>query len=60
MARRLGRSSVQGGGSDVIMNRPTSMVFDPTDPNRWWESGNYNGGGVYRTDDAGAVVSPAR
>ena len=47
----------QDGGSDEIINRPTSMVFDPVDPNRWWESGNYQGAGIYRTDDAGAVFS---
>jgi photosystem II stability/assembly factor-like uncharacterized protein len=47
----------QDGGSDEIINRPTSMVFDPVDPSRWWESGNYQGAGIYRTDDAGAVFS---
>lgn len=45
----------QGGGSDVITNRPSSLVFDPADPDRWWESGAYTGPGIYRTDDAGAT-----
>jgi photosystem II stability/assembly factor-like uncharacterized protein len=42
----------QGGGSDKIENRTSSIVFDPEDPNRFWQSGIY-GPGVYRTDDDG-------
>jgi hypothetical protein len=43
----------QGPGSDPISNRPSTVVYDPTDPQVFWESGIYNGGGVFRTDDAG-------
>jgi photosystem II stability/assembly factor-like uncharacterized protein len=42
-----------GEDSDVITNRPSSLLFDPDDPDVFWESGIYNGGGVYRTDDGG-------
>jgi hypothetical protein len=43
----------QGQDSAVITNRGSTIVFDPADPNVFWESGIYNEGGVYRTDDAG-------
>jgi hypothetical protein len=43
----------QGQGSDEITNRTTSIVWDPEDPNTFWESGVYNGGGIYRTVDNG-------
>jgi photosystem II stability/assembly factor-like uncharacterized protein len=45
----------QGQGSAVISNRPSSIVYDPDNPDTYWESGIYNGGGVYRTDDGGAT-----
>jgi photosystem II stability/assembly factor-like uncharacterized protein len=45
----------EGGGSAEIVNRPTGMLFDPEHPDTYWESGIYNGGGVYRTDDGGAT-----
>jgi hypothetical protein len=41
-----------GQGSEQIGNRPSAIVFDPDDANRFWESGIY-GDGVYRTDDRG-------
>ena len=44
-----------GSGSAVIINRPSSIVYDPDHPSTWWESGIYNGAGVYRTDDDGAT-----
>lgn len=44
-----------GPGSAVITNRPASIVYDPDDPAVFWESGIYNGGGVYRTDDGGTT-----
>jgi photosystem II stability/assembly factor-like uncharacterized protein len=44
-----------GAGSDAITNRPSSIVYDPSNANVWWESGIYNGGGVYRTDDDGVT-----
>lgn len=40
-------------GSATLGNGPTGIVFDPSDPRRYWESGIY-GPGVFRTDDAGA------
>src|SRR5262245_59861200 len=46
---QLGR----GSGSDVITNRPSSIVYDPLDPRIFWESGIYNGGGIYKTTDGG-------
>lgn len=44
-----------GEGSAVITNRPSSIVYDPEHPAVFWESGIYNGGGVYRTDDGGVT-----
>jgi photosystem II stability/assembly factor-like uncharacterized protein len=44
-----------GAGSDKITNRPTMIVYDPTDPNTFWEAGIYNGGGVYKTADNGVT-----
>ena len=46
-----------GEGSAEIVNRPTSIVFDPDDPDRFWESGLFNSGSVYRTDDAGTTFT---
>jgi photosystem II stability/assembly factor-like uncharacterized protein len=43
----------QGAGSASIVNRGSTIVYDPDRPNTFWESGIYNGGGVYRTDDNG-------
>jgi photosystem II stability/assembly factor-like uncharacterized protein len=42
-----------GDDSDTIANRTSSLLFDPDDADVFWESGIYNGGGVYRTDDGG-------
>jgi photosystem II stability/assembly factor-like uncharacterized protein len=42
-----------GEGSADIINRPSAFVFDPEDTNRFWESGIYNGPGVYVTRDLG-------
>jgi photosystem II stability/assembly factor-like uncharacterized protein len=42
-----------GAGSAVITNRPSSIVYDPEDAETFWESGIYNGGGVYKTADSG-------
>lgn len=41
------------GSGDVIVHRPSSIVYDPNDPDVYWESGIYNGPGVFRTDDNG-------
>jgi hypothetical protein len=45
----------EGAGSDTIVNRPTTLIVDPEQPNRFWEGGNYNGGGVFKTEDDGAT-----
>jgi photosystem II stability/assembly factor-like uncharacterized protein len=42
-----------GAGSAVITNRISAVVYDPAHPGTFWESGIYNGGGVYRTADNG-------
>ncbi len=47
----MGRSA----GSATIVNRASSIVYDPDHAETFWESGLYNGGGVYRTDDDGAT-----
>lgn len=44
-----------GAGSASITNRPSSIVYDPEHPGTFWESGIYNGGGVYKTTDDGAT-----
>jgi photosystem II stability/assembly factor-like uncharacterized protein len=46
-----------GKGSAVITNRPQAIVFDPQDSKRFWESGIYNGGGVYETEDDGTTLT---
>jgi hypothetical protein len=43
----------QGQGSAVITDRPSSITYDPSHPNTFWESGIYNGGGLYLTTDNG-------
>jgi len=47
---RLGAAS-----GATIRNRATSIVQDPDNPSTYWQSGAYNGGGVYRTNDSGAT-----
>jgi photosystem II stability/assembly factor-like uncharacterized protein len=42
-----------GAGSDTIINRPSWIAYDPANPSVFWESGIYNGGGVYKTTDSG-------
>jgi photosystem II stability/assembly factor-like uncharacterized protein len=44
-----------GSGSASIINRASTIVYDPDHPDTFWESGIYNAGGVYRTDDGGAT-----
>jgi photosystem II stability/assembly factor-like uncharacterized protein len=46
-----------GAGSAKIINRPTSLLFDPAHPGTFWEAGIYNGGGVYRTTDGGVTFT---
>jgi photosystem II stability/assembly factor-like uncharacterized protein len=45
----------QGPGSATIVNRMSTIVFDPTHPDTFWESGIYNGNGVYKTTDNGVT-----
>jgi hypothetical protein len=40
-----------GADSAKITNRTGSIIYDPIDPNVFWESGIYNSNGVYRTDN---------
>jgi photosystem II stability/assembly factor-like uncharacterized protein len=42
-----------GAGSAAITNRISAIVYDPQDPQIFWESGIYNDGGVYKTTDSG-------
>ena len=43
----------QGKGSEEIAHIVTSIVFDPEDPERFWETGMYGGGGLLTTTDGG-------
>lgn len=43
----------KGGGSDAIVNRPSSIVYDPVNAEIFWESGIYNSFGIYETKDGG-------
>jgi hypothetical protein len=44
-------------GANQITNRGTSIVFDPDHSETFWESGIYNGPGVYKTTDNGATFT---
>jgi hypothetical protein len=46
-----------GAGSDMIINRTSAIIYDPTDSNKFWESGIYGGPGAYVTTDDGATFS---
>jgi hypothetical protein len=46
-----------GAGSDTITNRPSWIVYDPVNPSIFWESGIYNGGGVFKTTNAGSTFT---
>jgi photosystem II stability/assembly factor-like uncharacterized protein len=43
----------QGAGSDVILNRPSRILYDSANLDAFWESGIYNSSGVYRTTNGG-------
>lgn len=45
-----------GPGSDQVLNRTSSIVYDPVVPEVFWQSGIYNGAGVFRTDDNGITM----
>ena len=44
-----------GVPSATITNRPSSIAYDPANASIFYESGIYNGGGVYRTVDGGTT-----
>lgn len=46
----------EGEESDEVTFRLTDVEYDPDDPNRFWATGLYNGGGMYHTDDGGATL----
>ncbi len=46
----------EDAGPNAIINRPSEIVYDPSHPDTFWESGIYNGPGVYRTDDNGLTI----
>jgi photosystem II stability/assembly factor-like uncharacterized protein len=52
-----GSTWTQLPGSTVIANRPSSITFDPADPNRFWESGIYNGPGAFVTQNDGQTFT---
>jgi hypothetical protein len=43
--------------SERILNRPSSILYDPADPAIFWESGVYNNAGVYKTTDGGKTFA---
>jgi photosystem II stability/assembly factor-like uncharacterized protein len=55
-----GTSWFQLGENDAepIVNRTSSITYDPDDPNTFWESGIYNSFGVYKTTDNGQSFQP--
>jgi len=55
-----GKSWVKLGQSDVvqILNRPYQIVFDPKDPKTFWETGNSDGPGLFKTTDGGKTFAP--
>ncbi len=44
-----------GKGSDPLENRPSAIIYDPTHPATFWESGIY-GAGVYKTTNDGRTI----
>jgi photosystem II stability/assembly factor-like uncharacterized protein len=55
-----GKSWVKLGQSDVvqILNRPYQILFDPTDVKTFWETGNSDGPGLFKTTDGGKTFVP--
>lgn len=45
------------GMSAVISNGVSHLVFDPEDPDTYWEAGIYNGPGGFRTTDGGVTFT---
>lgn len=46
-----------GAKGAMITNRISYVAYDPAAPTTFWESGIYNGGGVYKTTDSGATFT---
>jgi hypothetical protein len=46
-----------GMGSATITNRTSSILYDPSHPQTFWESGIYNSIGVYKTTDDGLTLA---
>jgi hypothetical protein len=46
-----------GATGAMITNRISYVAYDPTSADVFWESGIYNGGGVYKTTDSGATFT---
>jgi photosystem II stability/assembly factor-like uncharacterized protein len=46
-----------GAGSSPITNRISAVVWDPDHAGTFWESGIYNGGGVYKSTDDGTTFA---
>lgn len=46
-----------GATGDSITNRISYIAYDPTSTSTFWESGIYNGGGVYKTTDSGKTFT---
>lgn len=60
-SRDGGESWEQLGSSsdpEPIINRASSLLFDPDSPEIFWESGIYNGMGIFKTTDSGASFTP--
>jgi hypothetical protein len=51
-----GTSWTKLGGPDAkIRNRPSQILFDPTNADIFWEAGIYTGPGIFKTTDGGAT-----
>lgn len=46
-----------GPTSAKVINIGTSLIFDPTNPNVFWETGIYQGNGIYQTTDNGKTFT---
>jgi hypothetical protein len=42
-----------GAGSAPITHRPSNIIYDVDDPNKFWEAGIYSGGGAFATTNRG-------
>lgn len=46
-----------GGSGPKVANRVSVILYDPVNPNIFYESGSYGGGGVFKTTDGGATFT---